>query len=432
MATIPGPGDRPTRAAKETPLDGRRAASALTALVAAMVLVACGADTRPATPPPATSPSRATPAVRPAAAAAPDLAAIMSVSAVNDTGAMVIGRAGRAGAEFYYLAHGAQPVPLTHDGAPIEPSLLNNAGQVVGTVTDPAGNQPPRLVRWQDGHSTVLPVHGDQIIPEDLNDHGQVTAVTVTAAREPGTAQGRDATTTPRAFLTDGTMTVDLGVDPDVNEHNLYLNEAGQVAGLTFEGSGTSPRGFLWDRGRLTTFDTGPTTHPVVMGVNDAGQVAGLVLDDQDSPSGAHPIFRPAFRWRSGVLTTLDTGGGGAGPVRINRSGQVTGVVADTSGASRDVVIWSSAPDARPNRLGIADADYVVAINDHGDVLVSALTGPTASPGGRLWHDGQLITLGTLGGTAADPKGLSAHGLVAGVSTSADGTWHAAIWPPNS
>ncbi|WP_131804120.1 hypothetical protein [Pseudofrankia sp. BMG5.36] len=428
MATVPGPRGRPARTEWECASGGPRVALALPALVAVVVLAACGADTDTATPPPATSPSQATPAVRPAVAAAPDLATVMSVSAVNDSGAMVVGRAGPAGAEFYYLAHGARPIPLTHDGAPIEPSLLNNAGQVVGVVADPAGHQPPSLVRWQDGHSTVLPVHGGQVIPEDLNDRGQVTAVAV--ASRPGTAQGTDRATTARAYLTDGTTTVDLGVDPDLNEHNLYLNEAGQVVGLAFEDSGTSPHGFLWDQGRLTTFDTGPTTHPVVTGINDAGQIAGLVLDDQDSPSGAHPIFRPAFRWQSGTMTALAAGADGVGPVRINHSGQVAGVVADPSGSSRDVVVWSATADAKPTRLGIADADLVVDIDDRGDVLVSALTGPTASPGGYLWHDGRIVVLGTLGGLAVDPTGLAADGLVAGQSTSADGTWHAAIWPP--
>ncbi|ONH30277.1 hypothetical protein [Pseudofrankia asymbiotica] len=353
---------------------------------------------------------------------------VTSVSAVNDAGAMVIGRAGPTGTEFYYLASGAQPVPLTFEGAPIEPSLLNNAGQVVGLVVDRARDQPPRLVRWQGGRGIILPVHGDQIIPEDLNDRGQVTAITV--IHRPGSAQDSDAATTRRAYLIDGTTAVDLGMDPDANERNLYLNEAGQVAGLAFADSGSARRGFLWERGGLTTFDTGPTTHPVVMGINDSGQVAGLVLNDDDSPSGAHPIFRPAFRWRSGTMTALDTRGGGAGPVRINHSGQVAGVVTDASGSARDVVVWSSAPEAHPTRLGIVDADHVVAINDQGDVLLSSITGPTASPGGYLWHDNQLITLATLGGLAADPGGLSADGLVVGASTSTDGAWHATAWPP--
>ncbi|MBL7495037.1 hypothetical protein I6A84_28300 [Frankia sp. CNm7] len=402
-----------------------RTLAASVVLVAAVVLAGCDPRTDPGTPT-TTAPASDGPSARPAVAVAPDLDGATAANAVNDAGDMVISRAGPAGMEFYYLAPGTRPVPLTHEGAPIEPRLLNNAGQVVGLVTDPAGHEPPRLVRWQDGHSTVLPVHGDEVIPEDLNDRGQVTAIAITRRSD---APGSDPATTARAYLTDETTAVDLGVAPDTNEHNLYLNEAGQVAGRAFVESGGTAHGFLWDDGELTTFDTGATTHPVITGINDAGQVVGLVLDDQDLPSGAQPIFRPAFRWTSGDLTMLDTRGAGAGPVRINRSGQVAGVVADPSGATRDVTLWSAEPDATPTRLGIPSPDYVVGINDGGDVLVAGTVGPTASPGGYLWHDGRLVTLGTLGGLAADPKGLSAGGLVVGQSTSADNIWRAASWP---
>jgi len=223
----------------------------------------------------------------------------------------------------------------------------HNAGQVVGIVPGSAEGQPPSLVRWQHGRSTVLPVHGDEIVPEDLNDRGQIAAVTV--VWQPRSTPGAATTITARAYLIDGTAAVNLGVNPDVNEHSLYLNENGQVAGPTFINPGESAHGFLWDRGTVTTFDTGPTTHPVIMGINDSGQLAGLVLDDQDPPSGAHPLFRPAFRWKSGVMTTLDTGGGGAGPVSINRAGQIAGVVSDPADDSPEVVMWSGSPDAKPD-----------------------------------------------------------------------------------
>jgi len=401
---------------------------AIPALALAGGLSGCDSRTGPGTPPatPATTP--VAPTQRPAVAVAPELGAVLSVTAVNDAGAMVLGRAGPTGPEFFFVARGGQPKPLLLGDAPIEPSLLNNAGQVVGVVADRSGSQPSRLVRWQDGTATVLPVTGDEIIPEDLNDRGQVTAVAV--ARRPG-ADASSASDATRAFLIDGTRVVDLGIDPDINERNLYLNESGQVAGQAFTDAGTSPRGFLWDNGAVITFDTGPTAHPVVMGLNDAGQLAGLSLDDQDSPSGAHPLFRPAFRWQSGILTFLDAGpGAGVGPVRINRSGQVAAVAADTSGAARDVVVWSADPAARPTRLGITNADLVVGLNDRGDVLLAGTAGPTAAPAGYVWHGGRVDVLGPLGGVAADPRGLAADGLAAGTSTSADGSLRAAAWPP--
>jgi hypothetical protein len=92
--------------------------------------------------------------------------------------------------------------------------------------------------------------------------------------------------------------------------------------------------------------------------------------------------------------------------------------------------VWSAAPDAAPTRLDVPGADFVVDVNDDGDVLVAGTAGPAASPAGYLWHDGGLEALGTLGGIAANPKGLSATGLVVGESTTAEENWRAAAWPP--
>jgi probable HAF family extracellular repeat protein len=235
-----------------------------------------------------------------------------------------------------------------------------------------------------------------------------------------GTVAGWGDTTTPdptcfgndglclltHAFRWENGTLTDLGALPGANSSAaVAINARGWILGASENGL-TDPiggfpenRGVLWKANQITDLGTLYSTSVFPQTFNNVGQVVGFTINaipDPFSLVGA-PTQTRAFLWQKGVMQDIGTlGGPDAQPFSINERGQVAG---------------ASYANATPN----------------------ATTGvPTLEP--FLWDHGQMISLGTLGGTmgGTGPQGsimINNRGQIIGTSNLAgDQFFHAFLW----
>jgi probable HAF family extracellular repeat protein len=154
--------------------------------------------------------------------------------------------------------------------------------------------------------------------------------------------------------------------------------------------NGTQTRAVLWQRGQ--THDLGTLGGPdaVASFVNERGQIAGLsYTNSTPNPTTGFPTEDP-FLWRDGTMLDIGTLGGVYGySVGLNNRGQVVGyssLAADpgaclTSGAgfpNCDPFLWNQGKliDLFTSTIG-GSPSFVFAIND-AEEIVGAATFPNA------------------------------------------------------
>ena len=327
---------------------------------------------------------------------------------VNDLGQALVETFASPTGPSGYLWTDGRLTPLTYHGLPIRPVALNLFGQVLGSVSDPASGLQ-QAVLWQRGNASVLPIPGDLVLPMDLNNRGQVAAISVTFT----------APVPVRTYLSDTRTAQDLGVVPYLFNPNLKLNDAGQVAGNKVDYQGNySPTGFLWTAGRVVDIGTLGGGSTEVSAVNVFGQVVGR----STLPSGT----QHAFFWSGGKMTDLGTlGGTYSSATAVNDFGMVVGTSKMAGDQQSDAFVWSH---GRITPLGIANQGASAEdVNDRGQVIASA--GGSAGPTGAwVWRDGVFTALGTLDGTGGGGADINQWGTIGGSADDASGVFHATLW----
>lgn len=208
------------------------------------------------------------------------------------------------------------------------------------------------------------------------------------------------------------------------------VNSQGQVVGgslntvpdpnaMILLGGGNFPpipyqvRAFLWQRGVMQDLGTlpGGTDAQAVL-INDAGQVAGWSYNGS-APSAvcaavfAFPLTTGSFLWDSnnGMVDLGNLGGTCTVAADLNNRGQVTGVSYLTGDTSQHAFMW----DGSMHDLGEAfggNKSGAIAINDHGQVVGFAYYPGDVIFHAALWkHAGETTDLGTVGNDACSYSG---------------------------
>jgi len=226
---------------------------------------------------------------------------------------------------------------------------------------------------------------------------------------------------------------VNLGTIEGGYESNAFaVNDRGQVAGVfvntipdPFSPFGLQVRAFLWQKGVMEDLGTLGGSEAGAYFMNERGQVAGVsftnstpnpVLDLCGSYKVAVPTEDP-FIWKDGKMIDLGTLGGTCGvPNAMNNRGQVVGESNITGDLTAHPFLWDGKKMIDLGTFG-GDSGQANWINEAGDVVGSAFTSNSEVSLAFLWKDGVLSSLGTVrGDNCSNALGINSKRQVVGVS----------------
>jgi probable HAF family extracellular repeat protein len=286
---------------------------------------------------------------------------------------------------------------------------INNAGTVVGTLTNASG--VPRATRWNaDGSRTDLGLlpGGASSVANGINDAGQAAGL---ADRSNG------GYAYPVRWSAAGVVQ-DLG-GPVVNRLGSAsaLDPAGRVAGgqrpADSEGD---PVGILYGvNGTPTELGAGLG---LARGINGYDQVVG----------------GPGYVWKAGTVTSLPglAGGGSTTAYAINNSGLAVGSAGTPGGSGTHGVAWRNGSIVDIGTVDGIRYSTAKSVNAAGQVVGTAdpMCQPCVAPRAWIWQSGTMITaLDTLlpagsGWTLREANGISDRGEIVGLGMR-DGVLHA-------
>jgi probable HAF family extracellular repeat protein len=325
--------------------------------------------------------------------------------------------------------------------------VLNNSGTVVGGADTPELNPyancfnpfnlPDCYVQhafvWQDGVLTDLHTlrGGSSSFAYFISDNGFIVGGSEIGAIDPvaGTPEYR------AVLWTQGEIK-DLGTLGGTSSAAYGVNNRGQVIGIaqnaipdafSIAGLGTQTRAFLWQNGEMHDLHTLGGPDSFAQYVNESGQVAGVSYTSFEAdPNSGLPILDP-FLWENGSMKDLGNFGGtndSLGPFLngLNNRGEVIGAMALPGDQIFHAFLWDGEKLSDLNAWGGGlggDYSFANGLNDAGEVI------GWASPLGDqvihavLWRNGALADLGTLNGDpCSTSESINSRGQVVGASES--------------
>jgi probable HAF family extracellular repeat protein len=186
------------------------------------------------------------------------------------------------------------------------------------------------------------------------------------------------------------------------------INEAGQVAGRSYNTSNPVYNGFVWSDGSMQSMNVTVTSNSIP-GINDAGQVVGDGYNNH------------AFLWTNGSFQDLGTlaGGSNSSASGVNNVGQVVGIsdVIISGVTQRHAFLWSQSDGMRDlgSLGGVNTLSSARRINDSGQ-LVGYYMGTDGRQHAFIWSsESGMKDLGVLAnGSLAN--GINDKGEVVGES----------------
>jgi probable HAF family extracellular repeat protein len=297
---------------------------------------------------------------------------------------------------------------------------INDLGLVVGVSengkVDPQTGYPEyHAVVWSYGEPRDLGTLGGSVSQAfAANDWGQVVGVAANAVPDPysngiGPCTAINCwpvTTQQRAFLWEGGALRDLGTLGGNDAVAYFVNQAGQVAGVSYTNTTANPttgnptqHPFLWQNGKMMDLGTLGGTWGVVYSLNNLGQVVG------SSNVAGDTTYHP-FLWDRGVLTDLGTLGGDAAVANwINDSGEVVGGGWTASGVWQ-AFLWRHGAMTDLGTVAGGRGSWAYSINAGGQVVGDAWTNSLKNFA-MLWENGgPMVDLNALVEPASNPSNL--------------------------
>jgi probable HAF family extracellular repeat protein len=273
-------------------------------------------------------------------------------------------------------------------------TAINSKGTIVGLadVTDPLTGPRIDAALWEDGQISDLGTLGGPFaVANDINDRGQIVGGGLNTIDDAfgGLGPFLGGTTQTRALLWQHGSMRDLGTLGGNDAFALFVNERGQLAGMSYTNSIPNPETgiptldpFFWENGRMIDLGTLGGVFGTVSGINNKRQVAGT--SDLAGDQTQHP-----FLWERGTVRDLGTLGG-------------------TSASGN----W---------------------LDEAGGVVGGSWTKDDQVFRAFRWKDGHMTDLGSLNGdTCSVAFGGNARGQVVGNSLSdCDHETHAFLWENN-
>jgi probable HAF family extracellular repeat protein len=296
---------------------------------------------------------------------------------------------------------------------------VNAHGEIVGhseiAVIDPVeGIRESRAVLWKDEEITDLGTFGGSFsLVGSINDHGQVAGSATNAIPDPFSFfyvfGGFSTGTQTRAFLWQDGHKQDLGTLGGPDAQAFFVNNYGQVIGLSYADSTPNPTTqlptadpFLWseNRGMIDLGTLGGAFGSANV-LNNSGQVIGTSSLAADpgacigigNTANCHP-----FLWDDGKLIDLFTSTIGGNPITANALNDAGEIVGGGAFPNRvfDAYVWRNGAAID---LGALDGDCfseAVAINSAGQVVGFSLSCDFSIQRSFLWENGSMVDLNTL------------------------------------
>lgn len=280
-----------------------------------------------------------------------------------------------------------------------------------------------------------------------LNNRGDVAGYADTATPDPSAPNCFNLDCfVSHAFRWQNGVRTDLGALPGDNSSAVSaINARGWIAGFSQYGSIDPLTGSahsvaaLWKDGHIITLGLlGGGMDSIAVDINDRGQIIGFApnsIPDPFDPFG-FPTQLRTFVWQNGVMKDIGTLGGpdaipGTG---INDRGQITGssyinfVPNPSTGVpTADPFLWEDGNMVDLGTFGGTNGSGV-SVNNRGQVVgLSNLPGDVETHA-FLWDHGILTDLNTLGGTVSIPTWLNEFGGVVGRSTNQGDQDLAFLW----
>ena len=300
----------------------------------------------------------------------------------------------------------------------LAPGLLASLPRINarGQVSFSMQAEPTAAGYFYDGSSVrdIGSLGGGQTLALDLNDLGQVTGNSLTAA-------GAEHAFVWRA----GSGMLDIGTPSGGGESSgVAINRHGVVTGSSY--ADFTPRAFRWSAasgneslGALTS-DLGSASF--AGSLNDAGLIAGSSTTADGS--------RHAFAWtRNSGLVDIDTlNSYDALVVAVGANGEVAGNhIPSLDNLEYRPFLWTRATGMRD--LGTAGGTSAFVIDMTPGVHMAGLINFGDIQRAMSWtRSTGMRDLGTLGGASSRADGVNAGGQVVGDAQDKAGDWRAFVW----
>ncbi len=320
---------------------------------------------------------------------------------------------------------------------------ISDSGIVVGASENGsfdtlAGYPAVNAVRWLNGKALNLGTFGgSESVAWAVNSRGQIAggaANTIPDAYVDGVFFY--GATQVHAFLWQQGHMRDLGTLGGSSSQGFYINDRGDVAGLSFTDDIINPivglpttHPFLWKDGRMIDLGSLGGAFGSANAVNNRSQVVGQSNMPGDLTN--HP-----FLWDRGVLTDLGTLGGANGVANwINQAGEVVGIAGLPDG-THHAFVWRRGVMKDVGTVGTDQCTNGVGINSSGVAM-----GTSTDCHGNvlhlfLWENGSIVNLSALirpgsDVTFNDPVMINDRGEIAGTGEASDGSVRAVLLVPD-